>query len=237
MPPLISRPKKRAAIWRGQGIKYNEVHCTLRNRPESERHATPPECQAVGKVLPGSLTARDVLKKVFDCAESVRGDEILEGVRDGLSSGSKLQFNSATADACLTTLTAKQWVQSSCSSFQLLDETDQQLAALEIMPKLNSVIVQCGGRPKGAKGENTAQQVCLAAALKFLGCSRTGMVPFLYPEQHNTEAGRQAVDKLLGRHGVWIEQECLDMNEALAFKIIKTSVTKEIAERIIKSIL
>jgi hypothetical protein len=214
-----------------------EVHYTLCNRPESEQHAMPPEHQAVGKVLPGSLTARNILKKVFDCAESVRDDEILERVRDGLSSGSRLRVNSATADACLTTPTAKQWVASSWSSFQLLDETDQQLAALEIMAKFNSVIVRCEGRPKGAKGENTAQQICLAAALKFLGCSRTGMVPFLYPEQHDTEAGKQAVYKLLGRHAVWIEQECLDMNENLAFKIVKTSVTKEIADRIVKSVL
>jgi hypothetical protein len=209
----------------------------LRNRPESEQDATPPDRQAVGKVLRGSLTARDILKKVFDCAESVRDDEILERVRDGLSSGSRLRINSATVDACLTTPTAKQWVESSLFSFQLLDETDQQLAALEIMPKLNSVIVRCGGRPKGAKGENTAQQMYLAAALQFLGCSRTGMVPFLYPEQHDTEAGKQAVYKLLGRYEVWIEQECLAMNEILAFKIVKTSVTEEIADRIIKSLL
>jgi len=205
----------------------------LRNKSESERHATPPEHQGVGNVLPASLTSRDILKKVFDCVESVRDNEILEGARDGLSSGSRLQFNSATASACLTRLKAKQWAESSWSSFQLLDETDQQLAALEIMPKLNSVIVPCEGRPRGAKGENTAQQICLAAALQFFGCSRTGMVPFLYPEQHNTEAGRQAVNKLFGRHGVWIEQEYIDMNEALALKIVKAYVTVELAERIL----
>jgi hypothetical protein len=213
------------------------VHHTLRNPPKAKAHVTPSEHQAVAKELPGSLTARDILKKVFDCAESARDDEILERVGDGLSSGSRLRFNSFTGSAFLTTLTAKQWVESSWSSFILLNQTDQQLAALAMVAKLNSFIVRREGRPKGAMGENTAQRIRLAAALQFLGCSRTGMVKFLYPEQHKPEAGKQAVYKLLGRHRVWIDQECLDMNETLAFKIIKASVTKETAELMINPIL
>lgn len=209
----------------------------VRKRAESERRAALAEDQAVRKVLSCSLTPRGILKRVFDCAESVRDDDILKRVRDGLSSGSSLRINSAKADACLTTAPAKQWVEHSWSSFQLLDGTDRQLAALELVAKLNPVIVRSEGRPKGTKGENTARNIYVAAALKFLGCSRAGMVPFLYPEQHDTEAGKQAVYKLLRRYVVLIEKECSNMNETLALKILKSNVTKEVAERILKSVL
>ena len=60
------------------------------------------------------------------------------------------------------------------------------------------------------------------------------MVPFLYPNQHRQEAGKQAVTKVFKRHAVRIQQRYIRMDEALALKIAKAQVTVELAERILR---
>jgi hypothetical protein len=57
------------------------------------------ERDATGQVPRGSLTAKDVLKKVFGCAGPLADDEILQRIRDRLASGSKTQFGFAEREA------------------------------------------------------------------------------------------------------------------------------------------
>lgn len=49
-----------------------------------------------------SLVAKHVLMKAFGCAGLATDDQILKTVHDVLTSSTKLQFGSFTANACLT---------------------------------------------------------------------------------------------------------------------------------------
>jgi hypothetical protein len=187
------------------------------------------------EVPKGSLTAKDIVKKAFDCEGCLTDHEIWQRVRDGLDSGGGIRCNSFSAKAWLTTAGARQFVERFWSAFQSLSETDQTEVTLGILSKLKEHTKSRGdGRPKGAKAQGTERQIVLAAALRFLGCSRAGMVLFLNPTQHNQEAGKQAVEKLLKRNAVSIDHQYKDMNEVLALKILKANITKELAERIVK---
>ena len=61
------------------------------------------------------------------------------------------------------------------------------------------------------------------------------MMPFLYGIEQHQETRRQAFDKFLQRRRFLIDQECTRMTEALATDIVKTTVTTELAEHILKS--
>ena len=120
---------------------------------EFKRPPKSPEREAASQVPPVGLTAKEIVKTVLPWPGPVTDDEILEKVRAGLSPDDGLRVNSATANACLTTRAARQWVDCSWSSFQLLDENDRQFAALEMMAKLNRVIVRLWGSTKRSKRE------------------------------------------------------------------------------------
>jgi hypothetical protein len=120
------------------------------------------------------------------------------------------------------------------SDLQSLNETDREDVELAILSKLKqSAKVRRGGRPKGAKGQGTEQQIHLAAALQFLGCSSAAIVSFLNPAQHRKEARKQAVYRFLKRHAGSIKQQYANMNEELAFKMVRANVTIELAKRIV----
>lgn len=60
-------------------------------------------------------------------------------------------------------------------------------------------------------------------------------MPFLYGTEHRKDTRKLALNKFLQRHRISIEQEGTHMTEALAFQIVKSTVTKELAEHIVKS--
>jgi hypothetical protein len=204
------------------------------NRPESEQHSKPSKRRAVRQVLPRSLTAKDILKKVLGCAGSLTDDEILERVRAQRASDSGKHFNSLPTNARLISSVAGQFVDRLWLDFQVLDESVKREVAITLRSRLKSYASQSGGRPKGAKGQGIEQLISLAAALQLLDCSRTVMVPFLYPRQHREEAGKQTVLKLFKRHADSIQQEYIHMNQALALKTVNAHVTVELAQRILR---
>jgi hypothetical protein len=206
-----------------------------KNRPQSKQRSKPSKRRAVSQALPRSLTAKEILKKVFGCAGPLTDDEVLERVRAQLASGSGKHFNALPVNAWLIGSIAGQFVERVWIDFQALDESVKCEVAVTLRARLKKYAKsRSGGRPKGAKGQGIEQLISLAAALQLLSCLRTRMVPFLYPKQHREEAGKQAVDKLFKRHADWIQQEHIDMKEALALKIVKAHVTVESAERIVK---
>jgi hypothetical protein len=188
------------------------------------------------QVATDSLSAKDILKMVFVCSDSLTDDEILQQIRTVLVSSVATHINSIAAASKLISSAAGAFVQRFCSDFESLDERDREDASLVILSRLKEyAAVQRRGRPKGAKAQDTQERISLAAALQFLGCSRMGMVPFLNPMQNQRKAGKDAVDKFLKRHATSINREYTDMNQALASQLVKGSLTKELAERIVKS--
>jgi len=189
---------------------------------------------ASSHVSSGSLRAKDILKKAFACTDSLTNDEVLRQIGNVFAAG-VTRLGSCTGSAWLISSKAGEFLEAFWSDLQSLNEGDREAVIVRIQVRLEqSEKVRGGGRPKGAKAQDFEQQIRLAAALQFLGCSRAGMVPFLYPAQHCEEAGKWAIDKLLSRDAVLIEQEYIEMNEALALKIVKAHVTVELAERIVR---
>jgi hypothetical protein len=120
---------------------------------------------APSQVATGALTAKDILKKVFACADSSTGDEILQHIRNVLGSGSATHVNSVGAATKLISPGAGEFLQKFRSDLQSLNETDREDVELAILSKLRqSAKVRRGGRPKGAKGQDTGKQI------HFSGC-------------------------------------------------------------------
>jgi hypothetical protein len=196
---------------------------------KNERRATPSS-----KVPTGSLTAKGILRKAFACADSLTDDKVLQQISDVLGSGAATHVNSLGAAATLMSTVGGEFLKRLWSDLQSLSVTDREDVELAILSKLKqSAKVRPGGRPKGAKGQGTEQQIYLAAALQFLGCSATAIVSFLNPTQHRKKARKQAVYRFLKRHAVSIKQEYASMNEELAFKMVRANVTIELAKRIV----
>jgi len=202
----------------------------LKQPPES------PEHQATSPVLRGRLTAKEILKKVFGCAGPLTDDEIMQRIRDGLASGSKIQFGSALGNATLRASSAAEFLERFWADFCLLSEADRGEVASAIRSGLKQHAKSGkGGRPKGARAQNTESQIRLVAALQFLGCPNTGMMSFLYGTEQRKETRKQAFQVFLRRQRISIGQECTHMTEALAREIVRAKVTVELAEYIVKS--
>src|SRR5256885_11531509 len=118
---------------------------------------------ATPQVTMGSFTAKDILKQVFACTQSLSDDDILRQVGTLLASGGT-GFASFTASAWLISSTASDFLKLFWSDLQSLNEGDREAVQVSILLGLKqSAKVGRGGRPKGAKGQDTGHQIRLAA--------------------------------------------------------------------------
>jgi hypothetical protein len=215
-----------------ENLIFSSSFHTSDDRPELKHQPNSSERHPIGEVVTGPITATEVLKKVFGCTGFSTGDEILQRVRHELTSRSGIQFDSFSIEANLRTQSSVEerfW-----ADFHSLNEADRVDVASAIQSGLKQYArPRERGRPKGAKGHGTDRQISLAAALQLLDCSRTAMVPFLYPEQHLEAPGKQAIDKLFKRNTDCIKQKRINMTEAFALEIVKAHVTVGLAKRIL----
>jgi hypothetical protein len=199
-----------------QDLPYTFFLVHMRNnRPQSKEHSRPSKRWAASQVLLRSLTAKQILKKVFGCAGPLTEEEILERVRDGLLSGRGRHFNSFSVNARLRSFVAGQCLKSFWSSFHSLNEADKHEVAIAIRSGLKRYAKSRGGRPKGARAQKTETQVRLVAALRFLGCSNREMMPYLYGTERHKETRTQAFERFLRRQRISIGQESTQMTKFL----------------------
>jgi len=86
--------------------------------------------------------------------------------------------------------------------------------------KINASGLRKVGRPRGRQGKDTSRQIVLAAALCLQGYSHPKMLPYLYPGQHDKEAGRKAVQKFLKRHASAINHQTTTMTSEHAKQLL-----------------
>lgn len=185
---------------------------------------------APNKVATGCLTARDVLRNAFACTNSVTDDELLVEISSVLNATHSLNLNAKVVSNAAGELLQKFW-----SDFQLLNEMDQEDVAVTLLARFEqSGTVRRAGRPKGSKGKDTEQRIRLVAALCHLGCSRPGMVSFIYPTQYREQVGKYALNKLLKRQAILIQEESAKMSKSLAIEAVKSNVTMKLAQRIVQ---
>lgn len=88
------------------------------------------------EVATGSLTAKDVLKMVFACAESLTDKESLQQIRNFVGLGCATHVKSFGADTKLISTRAGEFLQKFSSDVQSLNETEREEVELAILSKL-----------------------------------------------------------------------------------------------------